>query len=177
MRTGTLIALPLFSLLHRLPARFGADRSWPHRTARKAGHCLRLHPCPISEGDEIPVCARQGEGGALSHPGRAAPRGNRLHQERELDQPRPLDRICCVSGIAELLASRRGRFHWLLPRKSRRKPKQNARRWVTRAERFVAAERAKRLGNNRRGPKEIEAQAKAEEKAKAEFAAAAPATG
>jgi len=176
MKTGTLIALPLFSLLTALPAS-AQTAAGPTEPRVKQVIVYGSDPCPISEGDEILVCARQGEEERYRIPKelRREEIGS-TKNESWTSRVRSIEYVG-ASGTQSCSPVGAGGFTGCFSKiakeaKAERKA-MGDKSWSD----LVAAERAKRLGTIDADSKEIEAQAKAEEKAKAESAAAAPATG
>ena len=125
-------------------------------------------PCPKGEGDEIVVCARQGEKERYRIPQEL--RGEEIgstKNESWASRVRSVEYVG-ASGTQSCSPVGGGGFTGCFSKIAREAKAERAamgdRSWAD----LVAAERAKRLGTIDKDSEEIEAQAKAEEKAKAE---------
>lgn len=173
LKTHATLALSLVTLAAAIPAN---AQIGPNEPRVKQVIVYGDDPCPISEGDEILVCARQGEEERYRIPKdlRREEIGS-TKNESWTSRVRSIEYVG-ASGTQSCSPVGAGGFTGCFSKiakdaKAERKA-MGDKSWSD----LVAAERAKRLGTIDADSKEIEAQAKAEEKAKAEAdATAAPA--
>ena len=168
LKTPSTLALSLLALGAAMPA---IAQTGPAEPRVKQVIVYGTDPCPISEGDEILVCARQGEEERYRIP-------KELRRE-EIGSTKNESWTSRVRSIEYVGASGTqscspvggggftGCFSKIAKEAKAERKAMGDKSWAD----LVAAERAKRLGTIDKDSEEIEAQVKAEEKAKAEAAA------
>lgn len=168
LKTPSTLALSLLALSAAMPA---IAQTGPAEPRVKQVIVYGTDPCPISEGDEILVCARQGEEERYRIPKelRREEIGS-TKNESWTNRVRSIEYVG-ASGTQSCSPVGGGGFTGCFSKiakeaKAERKA-MGDKSWAD----LVAAERAKRLGTIDKDSEEIEAQVKAEEKAKAEAAA------
>lgn len=175
LKTSALLTLGLAALLAQ-PSFAQAPQQGPDDTRIKQVIVYGDDPCPVSEGDEILVCARQDEKERYRIPQelRREEIGS-TKNEAWTSRVRSIEYVgvggtqtCSPVGGANGFT---GCFSKLARQAKAERAAMGDRSWSD----LVAAERAKRLGTIDADSDEIEARVKAEEKAKAEAAAAAKA--
>ncbi len=172
LKTHSTLALSLMMIATAIPAH---AQTGPAEPRVKQVIVYGADPCPISEGDEILVCARQGEEERYRIPKelRREEIGS-TKNESWTSRVRSIEYVG-ASGTQSCSPVGAGGFTGCFSKIAREAKAERKAMGDKSWSDLVAAERAKRLGTIDADSKEIEAQAKAEEKAEANAAAAATA--
>lgn len=180
-KTHSALVLAFFALASASPAAAQAANG-PAEPRVKQVIVYGSDPCPISEGDEILVCARQGEEERYRIPKelRREEIGS-TKNESWTSRVRSIEYVG-ASGTQSCSPVGAGGFTGCFSKIAKEAKAERQAMGDKSWSELVAAARAKRLGTIDKDSEEIEAQAKAEEKAKADAAARAgaaeaPATG
>lgn len=173
-KTTISLALSVVALAASVPA---VAQNGPAEPRVKQVIVYGSDPCPISEGDEILVCARQGEEERYRIPKelRREEIGS-TKNESWTSRVRSIEYVG-ASGTQSCSPVGSGGFTGCFSKIARQAKAERQAMGDKSWSDLVAAARAKRLGTIDKDSEEIEAQAKAEEKAKADAAATVPAPG
>ncbi|MEZ5655511.1 MAG: hypothetical protein R3E04_06460 [Sphingobium sp.] len=172
MKRMLAATLPLTALFSALPATAQQTPAGPPAERIKQVIVYGDDPCPVSEGNEIVVCARQEESERFRIP--ETLRGTEPdspQNEAWTNRVKSIEYIG-ASGTESCSPVGGGGFTGCFEKMARQAKAERARMGDKSWADLVAAERAKRLSTIDADSEEIEAQVKAEEKARAEAKAA-----